>query len=312
MFSKLKFLQILSILSLSCSALFAEIKYEEKLFVPWGESESAPTLNMSQGGPFGPESFAELRDGIVLVNTQRHEIQFFTQNVWTHSKNIDVQFPIDIQFDSNEIDFSILTHDALYKFSNNVSERLWKNPNPRQAISRFSSISGNKPALLINRSNSIVVDNTLSKQLLQEGVLNQQDAAVSIVRASNRHIAIHVNNHLLATLNADNYDWGSAEYLGSSESGNHYILAESIVSQIPLKVHREIIILDLKGITKAKIRVPNNVYSKLSKEFIVNTDGSILEMITSKVGVYIVKWTFSDETIQDIQTSSVPQKFLEL
>ncbi len=110
--------------------------------------------------------------------------------------------------------------------------------------------------------------------------------------------AIYFNETNIATV----------KVLGQTPSGLRYILVEKIINQIPLEVHRQVLVIDNNGSELNRFDIPPISFTYISKEFHVDMNGVLNMLHTRSNGVHILSWKY-DETIETV--SELPGVYYE-
>jgi hypothetical protein len=110
--------------------------------------------------------------------------------------------------------------------------------------------------------------------------------------------AIYFNETNIATV----------KVLGQTPSGLRYILVEKIINQIPLEVHRQVLVIDNNGSELNRFDIPPISFTYISKEFHVDMNGALNMLHTRTNGVHILSWKY-DETIETV--SELPGVYYE-
>jgi hypothetical protein len=88
--------------------------------------------------------------------------------------------------------------------------------------------------------------------------------------------------------------------LGTDKAGNTFLLIEKYLSEVPLKVEREIWTLAPDASVLNKIHVPTIKYLSLENEFYVSPDGELFHLISLPEGIKILKWSGLNQKVKGI------------
>ena len=81
-----------------------------------------------------------------------------------------------------------------------------------------------------------------------------------------------------------------ADLIGIDKSGNIFISAEKYLSEIPLKVEREVIVLSETGKILSRLQLPSIKYLYTIKDLQIDADGNLYHLISFPEKVLIAKW----------------------
>ena len=101
---------------------------------------------------------------------------------------------------------------------------------------------------------------------------------------------------------------GSVEYLGAGPDQSHYLYVESIENHVPLKVRRDIYLIDNEANILTILHLPQQKFTYIFKEFIIGDEGELYHMHSAKDGIHIIKWILTKDDVKEI---SYPGKFSE-
>ena len=244
---------ILTVLWLS-NVLLGGIRFEEKVFLPWGTEINAIGLRHGPGGPFGP-TFIFIDDEIIqIMDTQNKLFKSFT----------DRQIINSMPLPSSHIDKADYSENGtLLLLSNNHTWGIGPGGN------NFITSSESFPKRVTDRAERI--DKNQFRLITTQGT------------------AIYFNETNIATV----------KVLGQTPSGLRYILVEKIINQIPLEVHRQVLVIDNNGSELNRFDIPPISFTYISKEFHVDMNGALNMLHTRTNGVHILSWKY-DETIETV------------
>ena len=244
---------ILTVLWLS-NVLLGGIRFEEKVFLPWGTEINAIGLRHGPGGPFGP-TFIFIDDEIIqIIDTQNKLFKSFT----------DRQIINSMPLPSSHIDKADYSENGtLLLLSNNHTWGIGPGGN------NFITSSESFPKRVTDRAERI--DKNQFRLITTQGT------------------AIYFNETNIATV----------KVLGQTPSGLRYILVEKIINQIPLEVHRQVLVIDNNGSELNRFDIPPISFTYISKEFHVDMNGALNMLHTRTNGVHILSWKY-DETIETV------------
>ncbi len=253
---------ILTVIWLS-NVLFGGIRFEEKVFLPWGTEINAIGLRHGPGGPFGP-TFIFIDDEIIqIIDTQNKLFKSFTDRQIINSLPLPSNHIVKADYNQN---------GKLLLLSNNHTWRIGPGGN------NFITSSESFPKRATDRTERI--DKNQFRLVTAQGT------------------AIYFNETNIATV----------KVLGQTPSGLRYILVEKIINQIPLEVHRQVLVIDNNGSELNRFDIPPISFTYISKEFHVDMNGALNMLHTRTNGVHILSWKY-DETIETV--SELPGVYYE-
>jgi len=82
-----------------------------------------------------------------------------------------------------------------------------------------------------------------------------------------------------------------SDFIGIDKNRNTFLLIELFISDIPLKIKREVWTIDKNSILLSKLAIPEIKYLSLARDFRIDPDGNLYHILTEKEGFSIFKWT---------------------
>jgi hypothetical protein len=92
---------------------------------------------------------------------------------------------------------------------------------------------------------------------------------------------------------------GYAECLGLDKNGNIFLLAETYVQEVPLKVDRFIYVIDTNGSIQSILKIPVGNQLSLVKEFIVESNGDLFHLFSNGESIALYRWSGLNEKNTD-------------
>ena len=210
---------ILTVLWLS-NVLMGGIRFEEKVFLPWGTEINEIGLRHGPGGPFGP-TFIFIDDEIIqIIDTQNKLFKSFIDRQIINSLPLPSSHIVKADYNQN---------GTLLLLSNNHTWRIGPGGN------NFITSSESFPKRATDRTERI--DKNQFRLVTAQGT------------------AIYFNETNIATV----------KVLGQTPSGLRYILVEKIINQIPLEVHRQVLVIDNNGSELNRFDIPPISFTYISK-----------------------------------------------
>ncbi|MCK4641893.1 MAG: T9SS type A sorting domain-containing protein, partial [Candidatus Marinimicrobia bacterium] len=283
---------------------------EEILFIPWNvDSMGNVSYTLDPEGRVGPQNFQVSGDTLFLLDQQNESIQTYNKNRFVEQLPV-IREAKDFIIQSSR-EYICLADNALLFYRNRKLVEKVRRKSPLPVIQKIYRES--------NRILAINHDGTVSKienrRLLKSSrkgipVLKNRYNLRKISRAS-ALITIHDENgsetaRIPLTIKSNNL--GSFELIGADKSGRLFIDFSLITQDIPLKVRREIWILDQAGEELGKITIPTHYYAMTWNDLRITDDGTLYHMLSSEDGIHIIKWDLSQRT-SDSFKGVYPEKY---
>jgi len=286
--------------------LVAEFQFEEIMFVPWEQGEEfGVVLRDTPGGPFGPESFASNDGTMVILDSQGNRALFYEGSDEPRIDPLPIHHPRDLILDGSTIKY-LLQDDKVYRQENGQWNMYWSNPRLDRPINRLESDSQGGVLVIRNMEHAMKLNGYTAANLQRTGLLGSNGEHVEVVMKPGNRAGLIMDETELAEFTAPGL--ASIQYLGSSQNA-HYVLLEVIEQQIPLKVSREIRVVDETGSEFARITGLKSAYTLMSREFIIEKNGDILHMLPLEDGVHLLRWIFDGGVPADPQQLRYPKTF---
>ncbi len=193
-------------------------------------------------------------------------------------------------FDTHEI--HQIAGNQLQKISNKIeiaSDFIGGNEQQSKYIQNYYSAKGDnftiKKTFLLN-TEKLFVDNG--------GVLTdaENDKIVVSLKSKTELNILYSLSSFSKSFNINQFsNLAYADLIGIDGSGNSFVLTESYINEIPLKVKKEIYTLSPDGRILSILEVPSIDYLYLVKEFEIDSQGNLYQLLTDKEKITIVKWS---------------------
>lgn len=283
---------------------------EELLFIPWNvDSMGNVSYTLDPEGRVGPQNFQVSGDTLFLLDQQNESIQIYNKNRFVERLPV-IREAKDFIIQSSK-EYVCLADNTLlfYRDGKIVNQIRRKSPLPLiQKIYRESD-----RILAINHDGTVLkIEN---RQLLKSGikgipVLRNRYDLKKISRSSALITVLDENGSETARipLMIKSNNLGSFELIGADKSGRLFIDFSLIVQEVPLKVRREIWILDQAGEELGKITIPTHYYAMMWNDLRLTDDGILYHMLSSDDGIHIMRWDLSQRTSDSFE-SVYPDKY---
>ncbi|MCK4577850.1 MAG: T9SS type A sorting domain-containing protein [Candidatus Marinimicrobia bacterium] len=286
--------------------LFAQYRYEDILHIPWGEEENEIGFRKAPGGQFGPNSFVidEQNQKFILLDTQNRLIKEFDRE----SKALLNAIPIpsstadDIAW-YGEQHYYLLDGNVVTEYTEGIPAGQHTTSSYRRLITAIKAGAGGRTVLVVNGSQALTIDPAVPGGTIQQKAIPiaNSEKMIQVLKRSSSLASVMIDNHTAFDLEKQNL--GAIRYLGSTQDGQYYIYYETIEQQVPLIVSRHIDLVDSTGSIKANFQVPTTAHTYMFREFFIDAQGSLYQMISMKDGIHIIGWIiepdidFPDETL---------------
>ncbi len=98
-----------------------------------------------------------------------------------------------------------------------------------------------------------------------------------------------------------------ADLIGIDKNGNTFLVTEKYISEIPLKVEREVMVLSEDGKILSRLQLPSIKYLYTIKDLQIDANGNLYHLISFPEKVIIVKW--ENLAIAHIEPLKYPAEF---
>ncbi len=82
-----------------------------------------------------------------------------------------------------------------------------------------------------------------------------------------------------------------ADLIGIDSKGNSFIIVETYIKEVPLKVKREVYTVSPDGKVLSILEVPSIKYLYMIRDFEVDADGNLYQLLTEKDKITVIKWS---------------------
>jgi Secretion system C-terminal sorting domain len=86
-------------------------------------------------------------------------------------------------------------------------------------------------------------------------------------------------------------DLGYADLIGIDRAGNSYLLIERYISEIPLKVKREIYTIGPDADVRSILEIPSVKYCTTERDFQIDAEGNLYHLYTDRESMIILRWS---------------------
>ena len=144
------------------------------------------------------------------------------------------------------------------------------------------------------RYKKIFTGNSASILTDVDGILTDGDGnKINISVKDNNLLKVNVNIPSINKSMEINISGGLAyaDLIGIDKNENYYFLIESYITQIPLKVKRQVYTISSSGNILSILEVPSIKYFYTVRDFQVDAEGNLYHMLTEKDKLSIIKWS---------------------
>ncbi|MCU7503023.1 MAG: T9SS type A sorting domain-containing protein [Ignavibacteria bacterium] len=197
----------------------------------------------------------------------------------------------------------------------------------QKAINQNGSAEGFVPGS--DRLQCALPDNELTSApknlytLKRSFLFNKQDVFTDdcgvLSNASGEKVTVNVKNRNELVLNYEIQNFNKtfklnfpsslaySDLIGIDSKGNSFVLVETYLSEIPLKVKREVYTLSPEGSVLSILEIPSIKYLYLVRDFQIDADGNLYHLLTEKDKLTLIRW--SNLTIPVTEKISYPSEY---
>lgn len=259
------------------SLLTAGMRYGELARIPWGTADEELGLSQYSGLQSGPSAFQVLNNEIMILDTENGKLKYFSGGQYLHSESLPEVPILDVYRSAGGLYFS--GPKTLYRKDAGEYTLLDKETDPKKM---FMGFYRQNERLMLRHPESL-------REVGENKALRKVVAAdVKVSRRLPDRLLIDLGN-TSCVINVP--DIGSVDYLGAAK-GLFYVYAESIIRHSPVEVQRYVYVLDDYANVLARIRLPQNQYSYIFREFDLGPEGALYHMQSAEDGIHIVRWEY--------------------
>ncbi|MFH0733916.1 MAG: T9SS type A sorting domain-containing protein [bacterium] len=148
----------------------------------------------------------------------------------------------------------------------------------------------NKPISLQNEEIK-KIDNFFNNEdylIGKDGKYSNNNSVINIVVEPNKKLQItNTNGNIYFDRFYNNINF--ADLIGIDKNGNYFVIVEFIENDIPLKVKRELLVIDNKSNLINQIEIPIIKYLTIIKEFSIDKDGNLYHFLSYPNQIKIIK-----------------------
>jgi len=290
------------LLQIILGTLFAADSPREIRFIPWGSGDQEIKLEETPFGWESVESFQVIGEECYLLTSNSGQIIKHSDQKLIIEYESGQNQALDFQLDQSGNLLYMMDRGQIYDYSKQNASIAWVNTLKMQPNSRLLRSGQNSPAVLLRLSQTLIPGKSIRDS--RDGVLNFSGDYGRMIRHSNSEMDFYLNQNELVSFHPKVGIWGSGQYLGSTNTSQHYLLLETILSENPLRLEREIRVLDTSGKTLNILEVPPAQHVPVTREFQLDSDGTLYGMFTLADGVHLLKW---ENSLLD--QAHLPQEF---
>ncbi|MDO9548472.1 MAG: hypothetical protein Q7J65_05890, partial [Candidatus Marinimicrobia bacterium] len=244
---------------------FAQILPDEILFIPWNaDSMGNVSYTLDPEGRVGPQNFQVSGEKVYLLDQQNRAI-----NVYTSERLIDrlpvTQTTRDFIIQSAD-EYICLADNGIVVYQNRMPVEQIRQAKPLPIIRKISSGKGEIIAVNHDGTVSKMVARRLAKSDLQGTPVDERRYDLKKISRSRAEITVYDDKGKQTgriALPIDENNLGSFELIGVNQFGRLFLDFSFVVQDIPLKVRREIWIVDRAGEITGKINVPTHYFAMM-------------------------------------------------
>lgn len=302
---------ILIALIICFQTISAELRYEELLFVPWGEAAGELGLVTAPGENYGPPAFSVNAHRIAILDGVHQKMNYYGGGYYDYSMRLPFR-NIDDFLLVSETELWLLADNSVSHYVRGNIEDRFSVDNPRHMITGI--LPGDRSSrvdLLINHSSRLMEDlNRKGRYILFKGVPMQgEDNFIRVLKNGLTECEVRIGGKTAFKLAFERL--ALSRYLGKTPAGNLYLYIEEYRHNDPYKVDRTVLMVDRQGQILAEILIPRMTHHYMFRDFFVDNEGKLYKMLSSKEGIYVTAWYPEDERMTGTEVYSFPEKFAD-
>jgi len=276
----------------------AALQYKELLHIPWGKDQTQAGLRSGPGGQFGPASFRVINNNILILDSENQRIMTYKSGKLYENISLNLPFADDF-FLLSQDHIIVLNENELFEIKDDLMQKIYSPPSPRIIITGLKNLSGQISAVLNNQTSVFPVSGGLQKPAVEN--------SIQIYKSSFSRAEIRINNSKIFSIESPQDNLGVVKHIGSTPSGNLYLYVENIRQHVPLMVDRSVRLYTPEGVLLSRIDVPSLKHSYIFREFDVDVQGNLYQMISSENGIHIIAW-YNDQQNTGSLNYTYPEK----
>jgi len=212
---------------------------------------------------------------------------FNTKSFFTYFKN---ELQSETKNTTGELDFAAgIGNSSVRTFKRAAID------DPRQSALRFKKIFFANPEMLSD----------------EDGVLSTSEGKEVVTVKVEKSQRLILQTNLNGLLRESTFDFpfnlACADFIGIDVKGNSFLLVETFVTQIPLKVKREVYTITKDGRLLSTLLLPPKKYIFTIKDLQIDGAGNLFHLYSDEHGIKIFKWT--GLTTSTYPISEYPQEY---
>jgi hypothetical protein len=282
---------------------------DEVLFVQWDNDSTSIKYRTAPDGRYGPRSFRVKNDSILILDPISESIKIFYNNNFKREIVAPARSEDFVLLPGNEYFF--LVDNSIVKFKNSHLINIYTNEKSLPLVKGLLADNNNLYLQYHNGTTSQLLGNRLvSKSLYGIKQFDKFYEAEKISRNFGLIKIRNASNNIISTINLriPSGNLATINLIGCDNKDRIYLNIELIEREIPLKVKREMWIINLRGDIIGRINIPNHYFVSVNRDIELTPDGTLYHLISSVDGVHIFKWSFSDSLLVPFE-GVYPEKF---
>ena len=242
-----------------------------------------------------------MKKRIILIAFLITSLLFSQEIVFEKDYN---QLPFDLRITNSGI-YSIASFDVennAVTFSSFTKEGIFKYEKKGTDFSFLNKKSFAKPVIENIFSASEINDKILIRKNYFNGFSAMRDKGGEISGKNGENITVAVpnRNKLIITSNIEGIkrkitfnfsaNLACADLIGIDKNGNLFILVEKYLSDIPLKIERNVYTVAKNGELLSRLLLPDIKYLYTLKDLQIDSDGNLYNLLTYNDKAVIIKW----------------------
>lgn len=267
------------------------------LELPWGEAPRAVGLIELPEGRYGPQSFKIQGDEIQILDNGNQSIKIFNAENEQIINSISSAARDFALFSKTE--YALNVNNEVQYFSHHKLQYKYG----KKKIIRSLHIQKDNLHVRFSDGTELVRHIRSKKQDMfagQDGGIGQR---FRVIRRTGAEAEVQTLDNAGSTKKIWTIDFrpknlASVQFLGQDRRKNIFIHTEFFKSQIPLRIERQVMVLDSTGAKIVTYAIPLNNYAYVQNDLYVDEQGRLFQLYVSREGVRVLKWILPEKNKQ--------------
>lgn len=264
----------------------------ELLYIPWGSDPlEQVTFTHDPEGRFGPQSFRVFDDSIYILDQQNGYLKRYEQHGLQQTVPVAPETRDFVPLGKDQF-VTLINNELRFYEARRLARRIQK-ARPLPIIRRIMR-KESRVIAIHHDGTSVAYQNGKGSGERIQGVRFQGESYRCLKQSRGEVVvqlvtqAGRVEHSIRLPIPTQNL--GSFELVGVDSTGLIYLDMSLIAQEVPLRVDRQIWIVDKDGTVRGKIFIPTHYYTRIFNDLQLTDDGTLYHMISSEDGIHILKW----------------------